>query len=180
MRPTQEMIEWFEVRTANHIRLVQKYAKKIYDYDNNRFAHILDRVLKHDQSKFESPECVPYIFTSWNYRCKDLGKQFEITDEIKNSMNEATLHHIQNNRHHPEYFDEFSEINEKDRDAIPDRMVDATKMTDLDIAEMCADWLAMAEEKGNTAESWADKTVNKRWKFNDDQTILIYEIIKYY
>jgi len=59
-----------------------------------------------------------------------------------------------------------------------DKMVDATKMSDLDIAEMTADWAAMGEERGNSPKEWADKNVNKRWKFTKDQEKLIYELIK--
>ena len=63
------------------------------------------------------------------------------------------------------------------RDKPPEEMIDATKMPDLDIAEMVADWCAVSEERGNTPKSWADKNVNVRWKFTDEQSDLIYEII---
>jgi len=68
-------------------------------------------------------------------------------------------------------------INKNDRDEPPAEMVDATKMPDLDLAEMVADFCAMSEEKGNTPQSWADRNVNKRWKFTDQQSDLIYEIM---
>jgi len=35
----------------------------------------------------------------------------------------------------------------------------------------------MSEEKGNTPQTWADKNVNIRWKFNDKQKELIYKIL---
>ena len=50
-------------------------------------------------------------------------------------------------------------------------------MIDDDIKEMVADWCAMSEEKGNTPKEWADKVVNKRWKFTSEQTKLIYTLI---
>lgn len=37
----------------------------------------------------------------------------------------------------------------------------------------------MGEEKGNTVRSWADKNVNVRWKFTEDQVNLIYELIDF-
>jgi hypothetical protein len=38
--------------------------------------------------------------------------------------------------------------------------------------------MAVSKERGNTPKSWADKNVNIRWKFNDDQKDLIYELIE--
>lgn len=52
-----------------------------------------------------------------------------------------------------------------------------TGMPDLDVAEMCADWMAMSKELGGTPKDWADKNVNVRWKFTEAQKKLIYEII---
>jgi len=56
-------------------------------------------------------------------------------------------------------------------------MVDAMKMDNLDIAEMVCDWCAMSEERGNTPMQWADKNVNVRWKFTDEQKDLIYDLM---
>jgi hypothetical protein len=42
---------------------------------------------------------------------------------------------------------------------------------------MCADWMAMAEEKGTNPLTWAEKNVNIRWKFTEGQTKKIYEIL---
>ena len=56
-------------------------------------------------------------------------------------------------------------------------MIDATKMTELDLGEMVSDWLAMSDEKNSNPKDWADKNVNVRWKFTDDQNDLIYELI---
>jgi len=69
-------------------------------------------------------------------------------------------------------------INKNNRDEpIGGKIIDATKMKDLDIAEMVADWLSMSEEKNSKPKGWADKNVNVRWKFTDEQKDLIYEII---
>jgi hypothetical protein len=84
------------------------------------------------------------------------------------------------NLHHPEYYHvgpvvDF--INREDRDKPPKTMVNATKMPDLSIAEMVADWLAMSEEKKTKPKEWADKNVNIRWKFTPEQKEMIYELI---
>ena len=42
---------------------------------------------------------------------------------------------------------------------------------------MVADWSAMSEELGSETKDWADKNVNVRWEFTDEQRDLIYELI---
>jgi len=175
----EAMKAFFDKRTNKHIDLVKKYCKKIENFDSDRFDGLCDQAKDHDQSKFEDPEYEPYLYVTWSYKCKDDGKKFEVPEEIDKAMNEATNHHVISNKHHPEYYSDkkVGLINRKDRDKPPAEMVDATKMPILSIGEMCADWLAMSEEKGTNPEKWADKNVNIRWKFNDEQKDTIYEII---
>jgi len=174
----KKMKDWFEKRTAKHIKLVQKFCKKIADYDE-RFSDLIERGEIHDQSKYEAPEMEPYIYTSWQYKCKDDGIDWEPPEGMDDKMNEATNHHVLNNLHHPESHSpkKVDVINRKDRDKPPEEMIDATKMEDIDVAEMCCDWMAMSEEKDGTPKSWADKNVNIRWKFTKEQKDLIYELI---
>ena len=176
------MEDFFKERTNRHINLVGKYCKKIADYDKERFGELLERAKIHDDSKFEDPEKEPYIYITWQYRCKDKGEKFDIPEEMKDRMNRATEHHVKNilNTHHPEAScdKEVDLINRENRDAKPKEIIDATKMTDLDIGEMCADWCGMSAEKKSNPKDWADKNVNIRWKFTDKQKDLIYELIE--
>jgi hypothetical protein len=179
---TDEMRQHYLKRTNKHIDLVKKYCKKIDGVKEPALDGIMERAEEHDQSKLSNPEMDPYIFITWEYKCKDDGKPCNYPKELKDKMNEATEHHIKNNRHHPEYHDDSREsgmINRDNRDAVPDKMVDATKMEELDIAEMVADWCAMSEERGNTPEEWAKKNINKRWKFTKKQEGLIWDLIDY-
>lgn len=174
-----EVEEFFEARTKRHIDLVKKFCEKIYALDPEKFEGLIERGEEHDQSKYEEPERTPYIYITWDYRCKDNGEDSGIPEEMRSLMNSASEHHVHNNKHHPEYHcNESTTINRENRDEIPDKIIDATKMSDLDIAEMLADWWAMSEEKGeDNPKGWADKNVNKRWKFTDAQTDLIYNLI---
>ena len=176
----KEMEDWFKKRTNKHIERVQKYCKKIEEYDRDRFDGLIERSKTHDQSKFKDPEMEPYVYITWKYKCKDDGIDFEVPDWVDDKMVEATEHHVLNNRHHPELHcgRKTNLINEKNRDKPPEEIVDATKMEDLDLAEMCGDWLSMSEEKGGHPKDWADKNVNIRWKFTDKQKDLIYELIE--
>lgn len=176
---TKKMVDHYWRRTENHITLVKKYADLIFKLDPARFRQLSIRVLSHDATKFEEPEYEPYIWLTWRYKCKDDGVKFECPEGIR--IEEATLHHVRSNRHHPELHDDTTPedemINSKDRDANPDHIVDGTDMDDVDIAEMVSDWCAMSEERGNSPRDWADKTVNKWWKFDKKQKQLIYELI---
>jgi len=178
-----EKEDYFIERTNKHIGLVKKYCKKIVEYDKEKFKNLLTQCEKHDDSKLKEPEKTPYISITWRHKSdnyKSYKKPGLLSDKKEN---EATLHHITSNSHHPEYHSYYIEDvvdamkNSKDRDDPKREIVDAHRMPDLDIAEMVADWCAMGEELGNSAKSWADKNVNIRWKFDDKQKKLIYELI---
>jgi len=177
--PDMETMEkFFDKRTKRHIDLVQKYAQKIVN-TNPDLADIVEQASKHDSSKYESPEHEPYVYLTWDYKCKNEGKDYKIPDNIDD--NKASTHHVKHNRHHPEFHDEESGddcINKDDRGAAPEQVVDGSKMKDIDVAEMVADWCAMSEElEEDTPKTWADNNVNKRWKFTDTQVELIYKLI---
>ena len=175
----QKMLDWFKKRTNKHIDLVQKYCKKIEEYNPVKFKGLMERSKKHDQTKFKDPEIYPYVYTTWKYKCKDDGEDFVCPEGIDGKMDQATIHHILNESHHPEKWcgRKTNLLNTKDRDKPPSKIVDATKMPDLDVCEMVADWCAVSEERGNSPKTWADKNINVRWKFSDKQKNLIYELI---
>jgi len=174
-----EMCKYYEKRTHKHIHLVTKYCKKIAKYDPDRFEELNKRIKVHDDSKFKSPEYEPYVWITWMYKCKDDGIEFEIPESNEEDMFQATLHHVQTNSHHPEYHTEQRDdvLNKENRDQPPKKIVDATKMPDIDLAEMVGDWCGVSEERGNSPKSWADKNVGVRWKFSEHQKDLIYELI---
>lgn len=176
----EEMEKWFVERTNYHIGLVQNAAMSVVDA-YPEYEKVLEQVEEHDASKFEEPEQAPYIVLSWKKKQENEGKTFEITKKQQEAINEATLHHILNNSHHPEFYLEDKtevEINKNDRDK-SDKCVDASRMLDLDIVEMVCDWQAMSEElQTNTAREWFDKQKNVRWCFSSAQEALIDKILK--
>jgi hypothetical protein len=176
-----EMEDWFKKRTKLHITLVQKYLDKIIALGLPELnPEVLESEKDHDTSKWEDPEREPYVHVSWKYRQQDLGKKYEPPADTAQKMKEATYHHVKNNKHHPEYWDDTTtpdSINPKDREAKPDKPVDATKMPLDYVAAMVADWLAMSEEKGTSIGSWVSKNVNVRWKFTPEQVALIDKLV---
>lgn len=180
----KDMIDYFKYRTGYHLWCVRKWSDRIASLNDYR----VDRVLldkerdEHDAGKWLEPEYTPYLFITWGYKCKREGVFFELSPEIKEKTHEATFHHIKSHRHHPEFWDESVKIdglNKDDRDSpSAGHIVDGTKMPLTYVASMVADWLAMSEELGGHPKEWADKNVNIRWKFSDEQIKLIYELIE--
>lgn len=170
MKPTPEMIKHNDTRTNNHITLVVKYGKKIgRDFKD------------HDASKFQEPEYIPYVWLTWDYKMKDDGVDFELPPEIVEQRHAATYHHITHNEHHPEFWDpdmEDGKLSKENQDGIPKTPVNATEMPVKAIEEMCCDWCAMSEERGNNPYDWADKVIGTRYLFTPRQIYVIYDTIE--
>lgn len=161
-KPTEAMVRNFEERTQKHIGLVAKNLRKLHK-KTNWGDELLERADTHDASKYGREEKEPYIWITEFYRCKNAGIEFEYPPGMKERTDKASLHHITSNRHHPEFHSS------------------PKAMDDIDIIEMVCDWTAMAQElgeEGGSAKGWADKTVNKKWQFSDEQVDLIYSTIK--
>ena len=187
--PQSEQYKWFVERTNKHIGLVKKACGQIVEA-YPEFEELLQRAEVHDASKFEEPEKTPYISISWRHKLENERGDFDpINDKgyqtpgllAKTEENEATLHHIRTNSHHPEYHlkDKVeANIDDKDRDKSK-KCVDAAAMPDLDIAEMVADWQGMAWElKKNTAREWFEKQKDVRWHFSPHQEQLIDKLLR--
>ena len=167
-KPTKDQCEFFIDRTAKHISLVEKYAKLIGKKHPDINDELLRNVIDHDSSKYCSDEeLIPYIFLTDFHRYK--GDKDKMDDELKELTDKACLHHLEVNPHHPEYFK--PEDYERGEKFTPDGM------GKIDIAEMCADWLAMGEELGNSAIDWYDSVKETKYDFTDEQDKLIKEML---
>lgn len=167
----KEKEDFFNERTKKHVERVQNAAKRIVE-KHPEYKKLLEQVKDHDKSKFEDPERTPYIELTW--RLKESTKEKPTKEE-----NEATLHHVKNNRHHPEYFNkDKATISTEDRDK-SDSCMSAYDMDDISLCEMIADWHAVSEELGTKgARAWYDKQNNVRWKWNDEQNELIDKLLR--
>jgi len=180
---TEEMKRFFVLRTRSHLFLVRKWSDKITDLNHAQIDNTLLNKERddHDEFKWLEPEYTPYVLITWDYEQKRLKKEFSLPAEIKEKMNDATLHHIKRHKHHPEFWDENvgnDSLNRENRDMPPKRMVDGTKMPLTYVAAMVADWLAMSEELGTCPYQWVEKNVNVRWSFTQEQVHFINRLIE--
>src|SRR3990167_4071914 len=101
--------------TREHIENIRNFLDVI-------IIELIRRAENHDKSKLEEPELSVFM----EYTSK-LAKSTYGSDEYKQFLKEmqpALEHHYSNNRHHPEYFKEFGEMNL------------------IDLIEMLLDWKA--------------------------------------
>ena len=188
LKSTQEladMIRYFSVRTNYHIGEVLNNWRYLLNSEFKDICLQHPDIMNHDKSKFSEPEYTPYIYIGWYYKKKGEGVEYEYPEDMKQQVIDASTHHVLNNPHHPEYWDKnlkpSDAINDKDRDKPSGELVDATTMPEWAIAEMCADWQSVATERGTTStREWADNNVNVRWKFNENQVDLIYNLINFF
>ena len=176
----EEKEAWFEERTANHIKMVQYAAQKIVDA-YPELNGLLDKVKEHDASKLQEPERTPYIELTWKHKF-DNYKSYKTPGDVDDkAINKATLHHILNNAHHPEFHLEDkgdANIDPTDRDKSME-VIEIPAMDELSIAEMVADWESMSQElKNNTAREWYDKQKGVRWNFTPEQDAWIDKFLK--
>lgn len=161
---------WFEARNRQHRERVTKYGAKLLKW----FPDLGPRLVNHDKSKDRS---VLFMWLTW------LAKGGDIPEGMDGFIHEAMIAHVTGEEHHPEFWDLSKQrrycINRDDRDAPPPGgPICATAMSDIAIAEMVADWMAVAEERGQlSARQYADAKIGTRWTFTPAQVELIYKLI---
>ena len=134
--------------TLDHIHKVQELLREV-DANIGARAHI------HDESKLQEPEKSMYDEFTPKLRALTYG-----SDEYKatlKAMGPALKHHYENNRHHPEFWD--NGIN---------------GMSLLDLIEMVADWKAASLRHSNGSIIDSLKINKGRFGISDQ----LFEVIK--
>ena len=170
-----EMKHMFYDRLNRHIQSVILWYNKL----KKEFPNInkVD-IESHDKSKFKEPELTPYILLQYMIVNK---LDYNFYPVMKDKIYEATIHHITMNPHHPEFWEDCfvpEMLNKKHRNSPPEVIVNATEMPKECIIEMVSDWCAMSEEKHSNPFRLAEKNINKRWKFTEEQEYFIYLLLK--
>lgn len=157
--PTQEMITFFTQRTDQHIQRVINNMNLMDGFKNISLQTLQERGAAHDQSKYEEPERLAYIWLTWYHKQRKDGVDIEYPDGVQEAVNKAIKHHTESNRHHSEA---HTSVND---------------MSCLDVVEMVCDWTAISQEYGaDTCLAWVEANVSK-FGFNDDMLAFIYETI---
>jgi len=149
--PSKEMFEFYTKRTGDHIARVRNNIKTILTHFSDLDEkELLKRGKDHDASKYSEKEFIPYVWLTEFHRCQNDNIPFEYPAGIEEQVEPASEHHINNNRHHPESFN------------------DPNEMTLIDVIEMVADWNAMSQELGTSLKDWVKTTLHKdkKWVFD--------------
>jgi len=98
-------------------------------------------------------------------------------------MRWATFSHVTGNSHHPEYWDseaarDNSSISYRNRDGKRNTLIDATKMDEKSMIEMCCDWSSVGAEKGNSPQSWFTIGLKDKWIFTEEQQKFIWKTLE--
>lgn len=113
----------------DHVNNVRRKLQKVV-------TDLLERMLKHDSTKFESPEIETYDKFAGNLQGVEYNSpEYRATIE---QMRPAIEHHYQHNSHHPEHYPNG---------------IDGMNL--LDLIEMLADWKAAKERHKDKPNSMA-------------------------
>lgn len=165
MKPTNEMKEYFELRTNSHINIVQLSMfslinKKVHEKYNLNKINLISRADIHDKSKFGDVEYTPYVWLTEFYRAKNNNEPFSYPDGMEDLIFDAWIHHSETNPHHPEYYH------------------NCIRMSEEDMVEMVCDWNSMSQEYNQSLKKWVDENIDRKWKFNKKNKKFIYEIVE--
>ena len=126
--------------------------KHIYEV-KTQIGIVLDvlhlRVLKHDQSKLESPE--KEIFDEFTPKLRDTTYGSDEYKQYLSEMKVALDHHYKMNRHHPEHFEHG-----------------IRGMTLVDLVEMFCDWRAATKRHADGDIFKSIELNQKRFNYSDD------------
>lgn len=162
VEPTPEMVAFYERRTMEHIARVRKCLEFLARASDSG-GELIERGRVHDASKFGPEERVPYIWLTEYHRCRKTGEPFGYPEGMADRVKLAVRHHVTSNPHHPEFH------------------ADPDGMSDVDLIEMVCDWTAMAQEfgeSGGSARGYADQAVGRRFAFNANRKLFIYQTIE--
>lgn len=135
-------------KTMRHIETVRNYLAMV-------IQEFLERSVKHDQSKLQTPEVE--IFEIYTPKLRDCTYG---SDEYKGYMKEMKVaidHHNKNNSHHPEHYEDG--IN---------------GMNLFDLIEMLCDWKS-AGLRHNDGDIYKSLEINKKRFGVDDQ---LFKVLK--
>ena len=135
--------------TIQHKKYVLEACEKLLQllFQEGRYIEsetLANRCLVHDNSKLEKEEMNNFVELD-NSRIGMIDSKTLMTDKEKSMI----MLHWKHNRHHPEHFEDYHEMNE------------------VDIMEMCCDWYARSLQFKTAFIPFIEDRQEKRFKFDD-------------
>ena len=136
--------------TLLHKKFVMEAGIKLIDYlfEQNRSQDAIalaSRCSCHDDSKLGPSEMQEFL------KLPNEGLNMKFADmPLADNISNLIRVHWANNRHHPEYFQDYHE------------------MTELDVIEMVCDWYARSQQYGTNFKEFVKTRQKIRFKFDDD------------
>ena len=162
---TQKEIDKFIEYRANHVALVQRIGKVVFDAD----------LSEHDKDKIEANGEELNLFALRNSMLNGTYHPHRLD---KSKLNSLTGKHVKSQKHHPEYWDDS--ITARNFDDENPTQVNAHKMPKRYLLEMCCDWSSCALYRNSPIFNWYNKTCtgeDARFLFTDNQKEYIIECI---
>lgn len=160
---TKNIVAKCRERIKDHITRVKYFYNILVESGQIPLEDIdIKRVMKHDSDKLKYNNLVRQAL---RFTPKE-----KLTENDMASIDAVVMEHIKSNPHHCEYWGsgDYTSVG-----------INCKKMPNTFIYEMCADWAATSEEKGNSLISWCNHAVNNKFMFTEEQSELIYSICEY-
>lgn len=133
---TKKYLDYLEGHIGNVAEALELFIDSGIPYVVENADRLRDIVKEHDKSKYEEPEWTGYLHHFYPTSEEDSLKIEE--------FDEATRHHVENNKHHWNYW-------VKDNELVDDIDEEEYK---LYCVERCADWCAMSIQNDNDVLDW--------------------------
>ena len=162
---TKKEIDRFIEYRANHVALVQRIGKVVFDTD----------LSDHDNDKIGADGDELNLYALRNSM---LNGTYHPHIADKKKLSRLAGEHVKSQKHHPEYWDDS--ITPRNFDDNNPPQVNAHKMPKRYLLEMCCDWSAVALKLNKPIFSWYNKTCigeNARFLFTDNQKDYIVECL---
>lgn len=162
-KATEKEINDFIKYRANHVALVQRIGKVVFDKDFS--DHDFDKIAADGEK-----------LNLYALRNAMINGTYHPHGEDKKELDGLAGEHIKSQKHHPEYWDPA--ISPKNFDDSNPPQCFPSRMPDRYLLEMCCDWAAVALKRNQPLFQWINKNCfgdNKRFNFTDRQKDLIVE-----
>lgn len=161
-KATQKEIERFVTYRANHVALVQRIGKLVFDID----------LSDHDHDKIE---CSGEDLNLWSLRNLMQDDEYHPNKGDRRILNRISAIHKKTQPHHPEYWDDNVTVEDIIED---DKQIVATKMSKKALLAMICDWASVAIKLNQPLFKFYNSVVeseNPKYVFTDNQKKFIVE-----